>query len=488
MHSPIAINDLGLSFPHKTCFSHFSTTIYSGQKIAIIGDNGSGKSTLLTLLSHSHSANNIVHDGQISLPDNVIVGYLPQFFDNDKQLSGGQALNKQLSQVLAKHPNILLLDEPTNHLDHKNRKSLFALLERYQGTLLVVTHDPELITRCTTELWHINNQKITQFSGSYENYLSVNQQLKESIASQQRQLQQQQKELHNKRMQEQKRTARSKSKGLKSIQDKKWSPIVGHMKSSYAQENTGKKQKLIAEQKDKLQQQMSSLYLPKMLSPTFQLNPKIIKNSLVIEIRDGSLGYTKDSPLLNHLNLRCYSGDRLVIQGNNGSGKTTLLRAIYGDNTLFKTGSWHLPEPKDIGYLQQNYPELDLHLTVQQELEKSAPDWNEQQIRQHLNTFLFYKHEALNQTVETLSGGEKVRLSLAKITANPPVLLLLDEITNNIDLTTKEYLIQVLSGYTGTMILVSHDVLFLQQIGITAEFSLEALNAELINRNKNMRV
>ena len=144
----------------------------------------------------------------------------------------------------------------------------------------------------------------------------------------------------------------------------------------------------------------------------------------------------------------------MAIRGDNGSGKTTLIKAILNDPSVLKSGDWHVPNREDIGYLDQHYGTLDPHKTVTETIHGLVPTWAHGEIRKHLNDFLFRKNEEVNAFVKTLSGGEKVRLSLAQIAAKTPRLLVLDEITNNLDLETRDHVIQVLKEYPGAMLVI----------------------------------
>lgn len=163
------------------------------------------------------------------------------------------------------------------------------------------------------------------------------------------------------------------------------------------------------------------------------------------------------------------------ISGKNASGKSTLLRAIIGQEQIFKTGDWHLAKSENIGYLDQHYSNLIPELSVIEHLKQARPDWSEAEIRRHLNDFLFRKNEEVSQTANQLSGGEKARLSLAIIAAKTPRLLLLDEITNNLDLETKEHVTQVLKEYPGAMIIASHDDEFVEDTGVEFEYEVEPI-------------
>ena len=169
-HNPIQINNISLEFTHKTCFKNFTTQVTYGERIAIVGKNGSGKSTLLKILQGLIEPT----DGIIKLPKEVQIGYVPQIIEETQEiatLSGGQRVNKALTKALSISPNILLLDEPTNHLDLNNRKSLLKMLRTYTGTLIIVSHDIELLSNYIDKLWHIDNNNIYMFSGNYNDYM-----------------------------------------------------------------------------------------------------------------------------------------------------------------------------------------------------------------------------------------------------------------------------------------------------------------------------
>lgn len=158
---------------------------------------------------------------------------------------------------------------------------------------------------------------------------------------------------------------------------------------------------------------------------------------IILSISDGSIGYTGKDPLLKKINLSVKGGDRISIQGDTASGKSTLIKAILDDDRVIKSGHWHTSRVADIGYLDQHYGTLSAEKTVLETLAELASTWSNIEVRLFLNTFLFRKNEEVYATVNTLSGGEKARLSLAHIAVRTPQLLILDEITNNLDLETR---------------------------------------------------
>jgi len=464
-HNPIQINNISLEFTHKTCFKNFTTQVTYGERIAIVGKNGSGKSTLLKILQGLIEPT----DGIIKLPKEVQIGYVPQIIEETQEiatLSGGQRVNKALTKALSISPNILLLDEPTNHLDLNNRKSLLKMLRTYTGTLIIVSHDIELLSNYIDKLWHIDNNNIYMFSGNYNDYMREIHIKRNYIEQELFKLKHQKKEIHQNLMHEQHRAKNSRSHGEKSIKQRKWPTIVSNAKATRANETTGRKKSNIKNKKQELSEQLSELYLPKIINPSFSLDTNNLKTNTLVAISNGSIGYIQNI-ILNNISLSIISGTHIAIKGNNGSGKSTLIKAILNDPNIIKSGNWQVPNNQDIGYLDQHYATLTPNKTVLETIYELVPTWSYTTIRKHLNDFLFSKTEEVDRLVAIISGGEKARLALACIAAKTPKLLMLDEIANNLDLETRNHVIQVLKKYPGTMIVISHDEEFLKAVGIT---------------------
>lgn len=470
-HKPIYLKNISLSFSHKTCFECFSTQVNYGDRIAIIGRNGSGKSTLLKMIAGSRTDEN-----DIRMNDDCCFGYVPQIVEEFCDLSGGQRFNKMLSSVLAQNPNVLLLDEPTNHLDLNNRKSLLRMLRSYRGTLIVVSHDLELLRTCVDILWHIDNQKVHVFCGNYDNYLY---ETKQKIAAIEREgacLDRQMRGAHKSLMREQERAKKSKIHGKKKRAQGCWSKLVAGGKERQAQETSGRKVCGIYCKKQEAVEKLSELYIPESILPKFSIKTTVVSKN-VVTIEEGACGYVGGKLILQNINLTIRFGERLAIVGDNGVGKSTLLKAIYGDSAILKSGEWMILSPEDIGYLDQHYGMLDKNKTAFEVISELMPLWSRQEIRIHLNDFLFRKNEEVSAKVSLLSGGEKARLALARIAAKTPKVLLLDEITNNVDLETKEHITQVLKEYPGTIIAISHDSDFLESVGMFKMFHVKHLRA-----------
>lgn len=466
-HKPILIQDIALIFSHKICFSAFTTTLSHGQRIGIIGRNGSGKSMLLKMLSRHIEPS----EGVIKIPEDVCIGYIPQVIETFDNYSGGERLNRELTEALVVDPNLLLLDEPTNHLDVDHRKSLIRLLKRFDGTLIIVSHDVDLLDQVVDVLWHIDHGNIHEFVGSYADYMREIHVQRKHIEEELAFLDKRKKDIHDSLMKEQERAKKSRGQGEKNIKQRKWPTIVSGAKARRGEETSGRKKSSLREKNQELSEKLSGLYLPEIIIPIFSLTSADMGERVIVSINEGSVGY--ENPFLENLNLSLASRDRIAICGNNGSGKSTLIKAILSDPKVIKSGTWHIPKPENVGYLDQFYHTLDLHKTVLETILDLRPAWPHEEVRKHLNDFLFRKNEEVNAHVSTLSGGEKARLSLAQIAAKTPKLLILDEMTNNLDLETRDHIIQVLKMYPAAMILISHDENFLKQVNVDQFYQIK---------------
>ncbi len=468
MHKPIQFQSLSLSFPHKTCFADFSGQIQYGSRIALIGRNGSGKSTLLKWFAGLIDPS----EGEIKYPTDCRVGYVPQLIDAFDSFSGAQRFNKALTEALSLGPDILMLDEPTNHLDCNNRRSLIRMLRAFEGTLIMVTHDVELLNATVETIWHIDNGGVAVFSGCYDDYQREMKIQRAAIADEIADLNRKKEQAHHALMQEQTRAKSSRIRGEKHIQQRKWPTIVSDTKARNAQETSGRKKSSINHKKQELIERLSECRVPEIIQPKFSITG-IESNQTLVTISGGFVGYEGNFPILQNLSLCIKSRERIAIQGNNGSGKSTLVKAVLGDNMIITQGEWILPRSQEIGYLDQHYGTLSEDMTVFDTLSALLRDRAYLDIRIHLNDFLFRKNEEVTAKVSTLSGGEKARLSLARIAAITPKLLILDEMTNNLDFETREHVIQVLQNYPGAMLVISHDADFLTAIGVTDRYNLK---------------
>ncbi|WP_252088655.1 ATP-binding cassette domain-containing protein [Pseudomonas sp. MWU13-3659] len=461
----IELRGISLNHGRKTCFSDIDARIEWGQRIAIIGDNGSGKSSLLRLLQGSLAPS----EGQVERHGGLRIGHVAQVLDGESSLSGGQRVNQALSQALALGPDLLLLDEPTNHLDAANRRSLSRMLEHFHGTLVLVTHDVALMNQTCDTLWHLHHGRLDVFNGSYADYMAERNLQRGVLDKRIGEMRRARDDAHDALMQEQARAANARKRGVKAIQNSKWATVRSPTKLGRGNTTAGRKQAQILQQQRDLGAQLAELRPEPVIVPRFHLPAASQGSRVLIQVRAGSVGYDT-SPVLDGIDLQLASGERLALTGNNGSGKSTLARAILGDPRVWRTGDWLIPPPAQIGYIDQHYSTLPTGLSVQDALAQLVPAWSIEQLRTHLADFLFRDGDAVQTPVQSLSGGEKARLSLACIAACPPQLLILDEPTNNLDLRMRTHVLEVLTDYPNALLVISHDEDFLEGLGISRRF------------------
>ncbi len=447
------LNNLSLVFPHKVCFQEFNATINVNNHIGIIGRNGYGKSSLLR----------IIHE---KLGDNISF-LVPQIISDYPELSGGERFNKKLSEAMAIKPQVLLLDKPTNHLDYSNRYSLLRMLEKYNGALLVVTHDSEILRSCIDIIWYINNGEISVFNGKYDKFLLENERKLNGINKKLLEIKHKEKNLRIKLQKEQERQAHSITIGKKYIRNKKWLKAVGDLKAMSSEKSRGKILQNLSNKKSDLLSSRAQIFIPKENLPKFSF-PDSSDNSC-FSIVNGAIGYSKGNFILENIDITL--NQSLAVIGPNASGKTTLVKAILNDPKVFKTGLWNVP--KNITYLDQHYSTLNPDKSAIETIHEIS-NLSNTEIRRFLNDFLFKKTEEINVPSRYLSGGEKARLCLAQIAISTPSILILDEITNNIDIETRDYIIDLLKNYKGKFIIISHDNNFLQSINIKDIYNLKS--------------
>lgn len=469
MNCLIQLIDLSLYFPNQLCFESFSQAIHFGDRIALIGDNGSGKSNLLKIIAQTIAPS----EGLVRYASGVTVSYIPQLYESG-HYSGAEQFNRCLTQALAKQPDVLLLDEPTNHLDKHNRLTLMRMLAQFYGTLIVATHDLALLQQQEYTFWQFKNNWITPFTGHFSHLKQQDTLQRQVIQQELNVLYKEKKQNHNALMQEQKRAKNARLKGEKAIEQAKWPTIVSKTKVLRAQQNSGKKKKALSQHKEQLIQRLAELRLEEEINPQFILPRKAAATSQsLVTIHDGTLFYA-DKLIVKGINLNITLQSRLALCGKNGSGKSTVVKAIMGDVGIRKEGLWSTPALTDIGYLDQHYQQIKPKMTVLDTISERQPLWNHNQIRTHLNNFLFRKNEQVHALVDVLSGGEKARLNLACIAAKPPKLLILDEVTNNLDLKTRNHVIKLLRNYPGPFIVISHDEDFLENINLNDIYTIDA--------------
>jgi ATPase subunit of ABC transporter with duplicated ATPase domains len=463
--STVTLNTISFEL-YKTCFEGFSAQVHAGDRIGIIGNNGAGKTTLLRVLM----GDLLPTGGELEFPEGLVVAYVPQLITDYPYLSGAQRFQKCFSEAVAQQPDVLVLDEPTNHLDRENRTSLIRFLKHFKGILFMATHDTELLKAVATNIWHLEEGVVHVFHGGYGDYeqerLIKHQQHLGKLEA----LQREKRQAHQSLIAEHQRQHQSR----KANQDENDRSLKGAMRESGSR-TAGRLEAKARDKKHAIETALTDLWTPEILRPKFDLPAHLIHaDRSIVHIQDGCIKYQGQSHwIMQNICLQIPGGQRIAIMGPNGCGKSTLLKAIYGNPTVERAGDWMVPNPDGIAYLDQHYATLKPGHTVFQTIQEAAPHLEDRDIRRVLNDFLFRKNEEVFKETQYLSGGEKARLCLAQISVHRPQLLLLDEVTNNIDQLTRHHLVQILQSYPGTLVVVSHDSEFLNALNLDEVMSLE---------------
>lgn len=360
-------------------------------------------------------------------------------------LSGGQKTRVSLGKLLLTKPDILLLDEPTNHLDLNSISWLETYLLNYSGAVFIVSHDRFFLNRVVTKVVEIENGAIRMYSGNYKAYADKKKQIRDA----------QMKEYLN-----QQREIKHQEAVIEKLR-------------SFNREKSIKR----AESREKMLNKIDVIDKPldSVQEIHFSLEPSCISGNDVLAIENLSKRFD-DQVLFSNIHFEIKRGEHVAVIGDNGTGKTTLLKILNGI-TDADTGSFTLGSKVHIGYYDQEHHVLHDQKTIFEEISDDYPGLNNTQIRNTLAAFQFTGDDVF-KLIGDLSGGEKGRVSLAKLMLSEANFLILDEPTNHLDITSKEILEQALNDYSGTVLYVSHDRYFINQ---TASRILELVNQTFVN-------
>ena len=509
------IENLCMSFGTQVIFDNVSFQINNNDKVGIIGVNGAGKSTLFNIL-----LGNLTPDsGNITLDTKINLGYLPQVIMEDassedetvfdyllegrpikklkeeltnlydiiantqneyelkkyykkinrinelleyydeynaesillkiisgmqiddnlldlklKNISGGQKSKVAFAKLLYSNPEIMLLDEPTNHLDLDTKDYIINYLKNYHGIILVISHDVEFLNAVTKKTLYVDKMKhnIEIYNGNYEKYMKIKSE----------------RDLAKQRLYEKQQREEEKLKGI----------IAKYIRGNEKKANIAKDRikKLEKLETQKIELEKKNKYT--------KFNMKINRPSYSMPIKCNNLtfGYDEENLLYENLNFDLTRGEKLLVVGENGIGKTTLLRLIMGYLTPIE-GSIEITDKTDIAYYAQEHEILDNSKTI---LENFANfGLTDYEIRRMLGSFLFSGDDIFKK-VEVLSPGERSRVALAKISLTGANTLLLDEPTNHLDPMTQLIISDTFKNYEGTMLVVSHNLDFVDNLNI----------------------
>ncbi len=366
-------------------------------------------------------------------------------YQHINELSGGQKTRVALGKLLLTSPDILLLDEPTNHLDLESLQWLEDFIRSYKGCVIIISHDRYFLDKTVSKILEIENRKSKLYSGSYSFYadrklLDRDIELKHYI-SQQREI-------------------------------KRQEEVIRKLKS-YNREKSVKR----AESREKALEKMDRLDTPENLPDKMRLEitPRNESGNDVLTVEGLSKSFD-DKKLFSGLSFDIKKGEKVALIGPNGIGKTTLFRIILSKLQADK-GSFKLGAGVTIGYYDQEHATLNTDKTIFDEISDAYPDLKNTQIRNVLAAFVFTGDDVFKK-ISALSGGEKGRVSLAKIMLSNANFLVLDEPTNHLDLNSKEILENALCSYSGTVLYISHDRYF---INATAQRVVELTPGGAVN-------
>ena len=511
------------SFGEKVILQDASFHIEEREKAALIGNNGAGKTTLLRIIMEEISADS----GQVIIAKDKKIGYLAQYQDihghhtiyeelmttkqyildmEDKirsleqemkyvagekleslmnsytrlthqfelengyaykseiigvlkglgfeeedynkqieNLSGGQKTRVALGKLLISKPDILLLDEPTNHLDMESIAWLETYLLNYPGAVFIVSHDRYFLDKVVTKIVEIEAAQMRMYEGNYSAYALKKAQLRDAqykaYLNQQREIKHQE-------------------------------AVITKLRS-FNREKSIKRAESRVKMLDKIQRIEKPLEIDNQMR--ISLEPRFISGNDVLTVEGLSKAFPGQT-LFTDINFEIKRGERVALIGNNGTGKTTILKILNGIVDA-DAGRFTLGSKVQIGYYDQEHHVLHMEKTIFQEISDTYPTLTETEIRNMLAAFLFTGDDVF-KLISALSGGERGRVSLAKLMLSEANFLILDEPTNHLDIASKEILEEALNSYTGTVLYVSHDRYFINQ---TATRIMDLTNQAIVN-------
>ncbi|AQY51785.1 ABC transporter ATP-binding protein [Listeria weihenstephanensis] len=445
----LEINDVKKEIADRVLFEIPHLTANRGERIGIVGRNGLGKTTLLEIMVGEQTPD------QGNVTRNGTVGYIPQILPEDAKLSGGEKTRKAVQRILAEQPNLLFADEPTSNLDVDSVKHLERQWKRFAGTLFVISHDRMFLDAICTTIWELDQARITVYPGNYSAYEAAKGLERdraeagyEQYQAKKRQLEESQ-EHHEKTAQ----GLRKPNKRFSSRQIRAAKPGKG------VQEKKQHKTIKALEQRIDRLEKVDKPFRQKTIKITLPEGSQIKQGNTVLRTNKLSAKAGKKM-LFSDATFSLKSGEKIALIGKNASGKTTFLRQIMNENDAVTRG-----DKVKIAYFDQQLKQVDLTKTLWENI-KEVSVHDDQMNRDCLGSLQFVADDLVKDTT-VLSGGERVKLSLAMILLSDANVLILDEPTNYLDINAMKALEELIDGYSGTVLFVSHDRTFVRKVATT---------------------
>lgn len=438
--------------------------IYSEDKIGVVGLNGVGKSTLLDILTNKviPEEGNIKIYGSYSYitqldqakEDFIDEKFIKEFNLSGKKkefFSGGEKNKFKIAQAFSKDINILFADEPTANLDILSIQKFQDMIKRFKGAIMMVSHDRELLDNCCNVIMEVDNGTVTTYKGNYSNFINLK---KAKLEREEFEYSEYIKEKN--KLQKAVLDIEGKSKAIRNTPKRMGNSEarLHKMGNQKAKASLDKSKKAVISRLDRLQVKEKPKNLEKIKIDLKESNA--IYNKILIEGENINKSFGKNK-LFQYGDFKIYNKTRTAIVGNNGSGKTTLIKMIINKEQGIKVS-----KNLKIGYFSQDFSILDENKTIMENIMESSI-YDESFSRITLSRLLF-KREEVYKKVSKLSGGERVKVSFAKIILSDINLLILDEPTNYLDIYSMEAVEKVLLEFKGTLIFVSHDLRFINKL------------------------
>lgn len=469
----------------RKLFSEISFSIYSGDRIALIGRNGTGKSTILKIILNQ----DYDYSGEINKKSNI--AYLPQYYNYppeqtveefmteetynygeflklmkkfgfeveflDRRIadcSGGEQTKMQLIRLLSSQEvKLLILDEPTNHLDLETRDWLASFLDDFKGAVLIVSHDRYFLDQTVKEIWELEQQDLKTYSGNYSDYKKLKETELQRQYKEYEEYQAEKKRLKRRKRKQQQFVQKTDGKGKRT--DSFWHVTKG---SDRRQGRFAKRVKSLESQIEKLDRKEKPIENRK-INPDFER--RVIYDQIIVEAKDLSKSFA-DNNLFEDINFKINKDSKIALMGKNGSGKSVLLKIIL-DEIEASSGKILRSSQLKIGYFSQKIDNLNPENTILEELKLKNPDQDQEIIRTFLGSMLFEGRDVFKR-IKDLSLGERVRVVFAVLLLGKFNLLLLDEPLNHLDLESREIIEKALKNYNGALLVVSHNRYFIKEL------------------------